>query len=150
MAISFEPSQHHLDAGESFDIRMRLVDSYAPSKSSRAKSMAVDFRVHPDCVKAWGLRSGDKIVGRMEDDGSWVFSLVMPSEKGYVVRIGGLHGNASRKGFAFFRFSMTPAAARVVFPDARAKELEFVGVEGRQAMFTPCAVKSGVEFVPAR
>ena len=148
MSILFSPATQR-DAGNAADLRVVLVTANSRAKSDDAKWMGFDFRLHPDVVKAWGLRSGDKIVARLEDDGSWVFTLVLPTEKGYVARIGGVPGHNGRKGYAYCRFTAMQTVARKVFPQGEVCDLEFVGIDGRSAMFVPAKVASGVEFVPA-
>jgi len=149
MAITFAPSQHHHGDCDKFDLRMRLVNHYARAKSVKAKTMAVDFRVHPDCMKAWGIRPGDRLVGSMEEDGSWTFTRAYPSGPGYTVRVGGTQGHRGRRGYGYFRFSMNPSTARFVFPDSNTKELELIGVEGQRAYFVTRSVPASIEFVPA-
>jgi hypothetical protein len=147
MTIVFSPATHRDAAGDS-DLRITLVTAYSRAKSDKAKSLGFDFRASPTVVKDWGIRSGDKVTARMEDDGSWVFTIAMPTEKGYVVRIGGVRGHNGRKGYAYWRFPASPAVARQVMPEGSAMDLEFYGVEGRAASFFVVTKASGVEFVP--
>jgi hypothetical protein len=148
MAIVFSPA-HQRDADHAADLRVTLVTAYSGAKSDKAKWMGLDFRASPEVIKSWGLRSGDKITARLEDDGSWMFTLVLPTEKGYVVRVGGVRGHNGRRGYGYWRFSASPAVARQVIPEGNVRDLEFVGIDGRSAMFVPCKQASGVEFVPS-
>lgn len=149
MTVVFSPA-HHRDADGAADCRITLTTAYSGAKSDSAKWMGLDFRVSPDVVKSWGVRSGDRIVARLEDDGAWSFTLVLPTEKGYTVRIGGVRGHNGRRGYGYWRFSASPNVARQVIPEGNVMDLEFVGLDGRAALFVPAKGKtSGVEFVPS-
>jgi hypothetical protein len=112
--------------------------------------MGIDFRVSAAITQEWGLRSGDRVVGMREDDGSWVIRIVQPGEKGFTVRIGGVRGHQGRRGCAYFRFSCTPDTARDVFPDSEVYTCDLVGIEERAAYFAMSVTPSRREFAPAR
>ena len=148
MTIVFSPAVLR-DAGDGFDLRITLVTAYSGAKSDKAKWLGLDFKASPDVVRDWGIRSGDKITARLEDDGSWVFTLALPTEKGYTVRIGGVRGHHGRKGYGYWRFPATPAVARQVIPEGSVRDLEFVGVDGRTVSFVTMKPANGLEFVPS-
>lgn len=157
MSIVFEPS-HHSDAGGVLaDCRIALVTHYHSAKSEGTKCMGLDVRLSSRTVRELGIRNGDRIVARRDDDGSWWFTLVLTGERGFTVRLGGSKQHGGRKGCGYFRISCTKETAAHLFPDAersglstdRVIELDLVGVEGRQSCFSPARKSSGVVFCPA-
>ena len=149
MSIVFEP-QHHADAsGRISDCRISLVTHYHVSKKSETKCMGLDIRFNQQVVKDLGIRNGDRIVARRDDDGSWWFTVVLPTDRGYTVRLGGSKQHNGRRGCAYFRISCTQEVASTLFGDERVIELDLMGVEGRQSCFAPSRKASGIVFAPA-
>lgn len=148
MSLVFEPTGHFGGSGTA-DCRIALVRHYHHAKSADAKSMGLDIRISEQAARDWGLRSGDRVTARRDDDGTWWFQIVLPTQRGFVIRIGGTKHHQGRKGCAYFRIAVTPATGRTLFPDSeRVMELDLVGVEGRSACFSPARVSNGMEFVP--
>lgn len=151
MSLVFEPT-HQSGSDALSDCRIALVTHYTNAKSDDAKSMGMDIRLSPRTVKDMGIRNGDRLIARREDDGTWWFTLVLPNQRGFIVRLGGSKQHNGRKGCGYFRISVTPETGRTLFPDGeRSLELDLVGVEGRTACFTPSAVRSqtGLTFTPS-
>lgn len=155
MSISFAPSTtRELDDSEQADLRISIVEGAGGSRGFRRKSIAFDLRVHPEVCAKWGLVACDRVIGTVDDDGTWTLTKVARDQKGYSVRIGGdrtMRGAKcnGRRGFAYFRFTGSKAAARALFKDLKHIECDLVGVEGGAAMFMPKVRVKHMTFQPA-
>lgn len=154
MSIDFAPSIAREAVGaEICDLRMTVVESAGGSRAWRKRSVAIDLRMHPRVAKAFGLTDGDRVVGSVDEDGTWTLRKVDSSEPGYLVRKGGKGGSRGmkvngRSEFLYFRFSTTRQAARVVFGDRKVTECDLMDVAGNTAMFIPKVHVGQVTFQP--
>lgn len=157
MSISFAPaSRRDVSGAEACDLRVSSIDYRKGSKSRRSRSKAIDFRVHPEVASRWGVTSGDRVVGTVDEDGAWTLTKVKPNEIGYTVRTGGERGSSGRgkkcggrKGYIYFRFSCTADQARVVMRDLKSIEYELLDIDGANAMFLPTVNVRRMVFQPA-
>lgn len=154
MSISFVPSRGCDNRSDIPDLSVSHIVYAAGRRARRLRSHALDFRVKADVVSAWGLKSGDRVIGHLDNDGVWSIVKVKPNERGYRVRLGKEEGGAAvkhngRKGCAYFRFSCDEDTAVSVFGDRTLIDYELVEVDANKATFFPVVNIQRRVFQPA-